>query len=113
MSKKTVSQVDSNELIKIHQANYAVFQAQTEKEINQAIQNALQSCQYVTAYYAVNDSGLERVFTYKPSTKKSIKAAPEQLEMTPAEVAQYFSQEVHIRSRHTRNAQIGIHRGRM
>jgi GAF domain-containing protein len=96
MSKKTVTQVDFNELIKIHQTNYAVFQAQTEKGINQAIQNALQSSQYVTAYYAVNDSGLERVFTYKPSTKKPIKAAPEQLEMTPAEVAQYFSQEVQI-----------------
>ena len=96
MSKKTVSQVDSNELIKIHQANYAVFRAQTEKEINKAIQNALQSCPYVTAYYTVNDSGLERVFTYKPSTKETLKAAPEQLEMTPAEVVQYFSQEVQI-----------------
>lgn len=96
MSKKIVSQVDSNELIKIHQANYAVFQAQTEKEINQAIQNALQSCQYVTAYYMVNDSGMARIFTFRPSTGKLIKAAPVQLDMTPAEVAQYFSQEVRI-----------------
>jgi GAF domain-containing protein len=96
MSKNTANQVNSNELIKIHQANYAVFQAQTEKEINQAIQNALQNCQYVTAYYAVNDSGLERIFTYKPSTKKAVKAAPEQLEMTPVDVVQYFSQEARI-----------------
>jgi GAF domain-containing protein len=96
MSKKIATQVDSNELIKIHQANYAVFQAQSEEEINRAIQNALQNCQYVTAYYVVNDSGLERVFTNKPSTKKPIKTAPVQLEITPAEVAQYFSQEAQI-----------------
>jgi GAF domain-containing protein len=96
MSKTTVNQVDSIEIIKIHQANYAVFQAQTEKEIYQAIQNVMQSCQYITAYYAVSDNGLERIFTYKPSTKKSIKAAPQQLELTPAEIVQYFSQEVRI-----------------
>jgi GAF domain-containing protein len=96
MSKNPVIQVDSNELIKIHQANYAVFQAQTEEEINWAIQNALQSCQYVTAYYAVNDSGMELISTYKPSTKKTIRTAPEQLEMTPAEIVQYFSQEMRI-----------------
>jgi GAF domain-containing protein len=96
MSKKTVNQVDTNELLKIHQANYAVFQAQTEEEINRAIQNVLQCCKYVTAYYAVSDSGVERVFTNRPSTKKQIKAAPEQLDLTPAELVQYFSQEVSI-----------------
>jgi len=98
MSKKTVNPADSSELIKIHQANYAVFQAQTEEEINRAIQNALQICKYVTAYYSVNDSGLERGFTNRPSTKKSIKSAPELLEMTPAEIVQYFSQEISITS---------------
>jgi GAF domain-containing protein len=96
MSKKTVSPADSSELIKIHQANYAVFQAQTEEEINRAIQNALQICHYVTAYYSVNDSGLERIFTNRPSTKRGIRSAPEQLEMTPAEIVRYFAQEVSI-----------------
>ncbi len=99
MSKKTADQVDTlenNELIKIHQANYAVFKAQTEDEINRAIQNVLRSCQYVTAYYAVADNGLEKVFTNKPSTQKSIKGAPGQLELTPAEIVQHFSQEVRV-----------------
>jgi GAF domain-containing protein len=96
MSEKTVKLADLNTQIKVHQANYAIFQARTEKELNQAIQNALQSCQYVTAYYMVNATGLERLFTYHPGTKKSLKAAPAQLEMAPTEIVQLFSQEIRI-----------------
>jgi len=98
MSEKIVKQVDLNRLIKVHQANYAIFQARTEKELNQAIQDSLQSCQYVTADYMVNASGLEKLFTYNPTTKKSIKAAPAQLDLTPAEIVKYFSQEISISS---------------
>ncbi len=98
MSEKTVPQVDPNALIKVHQANYGVFQARTEKELTQAIQTALQACPYLTAYYTVNDSGLEKVSTYHPVNKKAAKGAPAQLDLTPAEVAKYFSQETQITS---------------
>jgi len=96
MSEKTVKPADPNTLIKVHQANYGVFQARTEKEVNQAIQNALQSCQYVTAYYLVNASGLEKLFTYNPATKRAIKAAPTQIEMIPTEIVKHFSLEARV-----------------
>jgi GAF domain-containing protein len=98
MSEKTVPQVDPNALIKVHQANYGVFQARTEKELTQAIQTALQACPYLTAYYTVNASGLEKVSTYYPVNKKTAKGAPEQLDLTPAEVVKYFSQEIQLTS---------------
>ncbi len=96
MSEKTASQVDFQQLIRVHQANYAVFQAKTEKEINQAILKAFQAGQYVNLYYFVNETGLESVLTYHPGTKKSIKEAPGQIELSPAEIVQFLAREYSI-----------------
>jgi GAF domain-containing protein len=96
MDKSTPAPVDLNQLIKIHQANYAVFQARTEKEVYPAIQKALQTCPYINAYYAVQDNGLERKSSFDPATRKSIKGAPESIDMTPAEIVQHFSRGVII-----------------
>jgi GAF domain-containing protein len=96
MSEKKAKQVDLNELIRVHQTNYAVFQARTEEEINQAIQKALQACNYLAAYYIVNESGLESVITVNPENKKSLNDAPGRVEMSPAEIVQHFSREFRI-----------------
>lgn len=96
MSEKNSSQADLRQLLRIHQANYAVFQAKTEKEINQAIQKVFQACPFANLYYVVNDIGLECAITYNPATKKGIREAPSQIEMTPAEVVQFFARETSI-----------------
>lgn len=96
MSEKAASQSDLHDLLRVHQANYAVFQAKTEKEIEQAILKVFQACRHANLYYAVNEAGLECVLTYNPTTKKAIREAPAQVEMTPAEVVQFFAREASI-----------------
>jgi GAF domain-containing protein len=98
MSEKTAIQVDLQQMLRVHQANYAVFQAKTEKEISQAILKVFQACPYANLYYVVNEIGLECAITHNPATKKTIREAPAQLEMTPAEVVQFFAREVSIAS---------------
>jgi len=96
MSEKTPSQVDLRQLIRVHQANYAVFQAKTEKEINQAILKVFQTCPYANLYYVVNEVGLECAISHNPVTKKAIREAPSPIEMTPADVVQFFAREASL-----------------
>ncbi len=98
MSEKLSSQVDLRQLLRIHQANYAVFQAKTEREINQAILKVFQACPYASLYYVVSESGLESAITHNPTTKKAIREAPSSIKMTPAEIVQFFAHEVRISS---------------
>lgn len=109
MSEKPANQVGPGELIKIHQANYAVYQAKTEKEVYQAIQNVLRACPFITVYYAVNENGLEKRSSHNAFLDTDhgsqaqrdtnvVDSAPEQLELTPAELTKYFSQEIRISS---------------
>ncbi len=96
MSEKTPPQAALQQLLRVHQANYAVFQAKTEKEINQAILKVFQTCQYANLYYVVNEAGLECALTHNPATKKAVSGVPSQIEMTPAEVVQFFAREANI-----------------
>jgi len=96
MDDTTVSPSDLEQIIRSHQANYLVFHAATEREVSQAIVKVLHLCPYVSLYYAVTPGGLERVATYAPETKKNVKEAPNTVEMSPAEVAQFFSGEPKI-----------------
>jgi len=96
MSDKTVRQVGLREIIKIHQANYSVFRAKTEEEIYQAIQNVIGNCPFIVAYYAVNETGLQRKAFTNPFKSEPDIANPEQLDLTPAEISNYFSHEIRI-----------------
>jgi hypothetical protein len=86
MSETIPTRVDANHLIKVHQANYAVFQARTEKEVLQAIQKVLQASHYVNFYYTVNDQGLEQTLSYNSATKKVVKGTAGLVELSPAEI---------------------------
>lgn len=96
MSKMAPTPVDLSQLVKFHQANYAVFQARTEKEIQKAIYTALISWQYISLYYSVDENGLRGVFAYDPANKKDIEGVVEQVELMPVEIVQYFSRGVQI-----------------
>lgn len=98
MSEMTPTSVDFSKLIKLHQANYAVFQARTEKEIEKAIYGALATCQYISLYYSVNENGLRGIFAYDPTNKKNIDGIVEQIELIPAEIVRYFSNGAQIGS---------------
>ena len=96
MSENMTTPVDLSQLIRSHQANYAVFQARTEKEIRETIYRALKSCPYVSLYYTVNENGLSGVVAYDPSNKKDIEGVVDQVDLTPAEIIQYFSRSMQI-----------------
>jgi GAF domain-containing protein len=96
MSEKMSTPVDLSQLIQAHQANYGVFQARTEKEIREAIYKALKACQYISLYYSVNEKGLRGMLAYDPANKKNIEGVVEQVELTPAEITQYFSRDLQI-----------------
>jgi transcriptional regulator with GAF, ATPase, and Fis domain len=95
MSEPTV---DPNTIIKLHQANYAVFQARTEKEIDKAIYQSLTACKYLSLYYSVNENGLRGIFAYDPHNKQNLEGAIEQVELIPAEIVRYFSNGTQIGS---------------
>ena len=88
--------VDYNQVIKLHQANYAVFQARTEKEIQNAVFSALRICQYITLYYVVNENVLKGMFGYDPSNVKNIEGVVEQVESIPTEMVQRLSDGIQI-----------------
>ena len=88
--------VDYSQVIKLHQANYAVFQAQTEKEIQNAVFSALRICQYITLYYSVSENSLKGMFGYDSANTKNIEGVVEQIELMPTEMAQRFLNGVQI-----------------
>jgi GAF domain-containing protein len=98
MDEMTPNPVDFSQLIKLHQANYGVFQARTEKEIQKAIYKVLTTSQYISLYYSVDENGLKGVFAYDPANKKNLEGVISQLELMPAEIAQHFSQGIQIRT---------------
>lgn len=91
MSEMTPTPVDFNQLIKLHQANYAVFRARTEKEVEKIVYNVLTTCQYISLYYAVTDNGLRGIFAYDPINQKDIEGIVEQVELIPSDIIRYFS----------------------
>lgn len=96
MTEASPNPVDFQQLLRMHQANYAVFQARTEEEIQQAILKAFQICPYASLYYVVTETGLERVLTYDPAEKRALPDAPAQIELSPAEVVRFFSREASV-----------------
>jgi GAF domain-containing protein len=68
MNEMIINQADFRALIKTHQANLSVYQAKTESEVIQAIQESLRSCPFITAYYAVINNELVSVITFDPAT---------------------------------------------
>lgn len=96
MTEPSPHPVDFQQLLRMHQANYAVFQAKTEEEIQQAILKAFQICPYAGLYYVVTETGLGRILTYDPAEKKQLPDAPLQIELSPAEVVRFFAREAAV-----------------
>lgn len=98
MSENLVIQMGLKEIIKIHQANYAVIQARTEGEVYLAIQKVLQSCPFIIMYYTVSEDGLERKCSHNPFENKATQTTPKQLDLNQEEIVKYFSHEIRISS---------------
>jgi len=87
---KTPTNTDFDEIARLHQANYAIFQAQSDAELKQAIQNALKSHLFIALYYIVTESGLELAFSHD-SKSPLVEGALNSLDLSAADIAQYFS----------------------
>jgi GAF domain-containing protein len=83
-------------ILKLHELNYQLFRAQSEKEVNTSIQNSLKALPFLSAYYGVSDNGLELVFSYDPRSKKAIQGIKKQVALSATEIARDFSENVKI-----------------
>lgn len=84
--------------IKLHEKNYELFRARSEREIHAVIQNSLKILPYPSAYYSVTETGLELVFSHDPRSKKAIQGIKRIIEIPPTEMARCFSDNLKISS---------------
>jgi GAF domain-containing protein len=96
MSKTAPSKNETNTIIKLHEKNYALFKARTEKDVNTIIQGALKTLPYLSAYYIATETGLELIFSYDPRNKKTIQGIQKTQAVSATEMAQYFSESTKI-----------------
>ncbi len=96
MSDLQAATTDPQTILKMHQANYGIFQARTEREVINAIGEALRASPFACVYYNINDSGLELVHNINPHNRGKKLDAPSQIALSAAGVAQYFSEELVI-----------------
>jgi GAF domain-containing protein len=89
----TATAADLEAFNKIHHANYELFRAKTEDEVNDAVKAALRLSPFISGYYQVQTEGLELVALVAPPRGKNLKGAPKSLALTPAEVATIFSED--------------------
>ncbi len=92
MSQTVPLKDESQITIKLHEKNYELFKARTERDINTAIQNSLKILPYISAYYIVTEAGLELVFSHDPQAKKAIQGIKKTIEISPTEMARSFSE---------------------
>jgi GAF domain-containing protein len=96
MSQTAPATTDFTTIIKLHELNYELFKARSEKEITNAIQTSLKALPFLSAYYLINENGLELVFSYDPRTKKAIPAARRRIELPATDIARGFSETLKI-----------------
>ena len=92
MSQTVPLKDESQITIKLHEKNYELFKARTERDINTAIQNSLKILPYLSAYYIVTEAGLELVFSHDPQAKKAIQGIKRTIEISATEMARSFSE---------------------
>ena len=94
MSEKTIKHLGFKDIIKVHQANYAVYQATTETAIFHAVQNSLQCYPYYSLYFALNRDELECKFGYNPLKKIIFNNTNENLKLTPIDLIGFLASEI-------------------
>lgn len=87
---------DFETTIKLHELNYQLFKARSEKEVSTSIQNSLKALPFISAYYGVSDNGLELAFSHDPRHKKAIQGIKKQIEISAVEMARCFSENLQI-----------------
>ncbi|HET8708437.1 MAG TPA: GAF domain-containing protein, partial [Pseudomonadales bacterium] len=94
MSESQAAPTEIQDVLKMHQANYGIFQARTERDVMKAIEDALRASPFACVYYNVTDVGLELVHATAPQTQAHKLNAPAKIELSAADIARYFSDEL-------------------
>ncbi len=85
------------ETIELHTANYAVFQAKSEKAVIEAIQAALAAGKRFALYYRVTRDGLSLACASVPGKKKpSFPTAATSINLLATDIARYFAEDHQI-----------------
>lgn len=82
--------------LKIHENNYELFKARSEREVNTSIQMTFKMLPYLSAYYLVTESGLSLVSSHDPRNKKAIQGIKKNIEISATDIARYFSDNIKI-----------------
>jgi GAF domain-containing protein len=93
MSKTAPTASGIREIITLHEANYAVFQAKSERDVFTATRRALQQTGCAAAYYSVSERGLELEVWIDAESAKQSPLFPKHIEIAATAIAQYFSDE--------------------
>ncbi len=96
MSQNAPTKNETDLILKLHENNYALFKAKTEKDVNHIILGAAKLLPYLVAYYKSTQDGLELVLSYNPENQKPDERLEKKLEFSATEMAQYFSESVNI-----------------
>lgn len=83
-------------IIKLHETNYGLFKARSEKELATSIHNSLKILPFVSAYYTTTETGLELSFFHDPRTQKATPISTRKLDISATEMARCFSESVKI-----------------
>lgn len=78
-------------LLKLHQANYDIFRAETEEEIAKALKSILKASPYVTAYYTIVNDTLNLIEMVDPEHPKHPGKINEQIRLNAAIIAEKYS----------------------
>ncbi len=78
-------------LLKLHQANYDIFRAETEEDILKALKKILKASPYVTAYYTIIEDTLSLVEMVDPEHPKRPEKIVENLRLNAAAIAEKYS----------------------
>ncbi len=83
-------------LLKLHQANYDIFRAETDLEISQALKKIIHASPFFTAYYTISEDVLTLLDAAAPGISKRSEAAVEHVRLSAAEIAEKFSRGTRV-----------------
>lgn len=98
MSKTDLTIAEYEDIIKLHEMNYALFHSRNEKQCAAAIHNSLKTSGFACVYYNVVNAGLDRDFSFDPKSRKSLHIPFQQYALSAPDIARYFSERLEISS---------------
>lgn len=83
-------------LLKLHQANYDIFRAETDAEISGALKKIIHASPFFTAYYTITNDTLNLLDVAAPGASKKPGAVADTVPLSAADIAEQYSRGMRI-----------------